>query len=126
MSDEKKILRSVDHTPGDGHADYMFWCPGCQCGHGVWVTPGKNVLPGAVWGFNGNMDKPTFTPSILTLSNEWTPPVTTENMAQWKDKPWPQTKVSRACHLFVKDGNIQYLGDCMHALAGKTIPMEAF
>ena len=30
------------------------------------------------------------------------------------------------CHSYVKEGKIIYLGDCTHALAGQTIPMEAF
>ena len=30
-----------------------------------------------------------------------------------------QTK--QVCHSFIKDGNIQYLNDCTHKLAGQTI-----
>jgi hypothetical protein len=30
------------------------------------------------------------------------------------------------CHLFMTDGQLQFLADSEHALAGKTVPMEAF
>lgn len=126
MSEEaKRILRKVNHQPGDGHADYLFWCPGCKCCHGVW-TSNPNGLTGATWNFNNNLDKPTFQPSILTRHEQWEPPVTPENLDQWKQKPWPQHKVSHVCHLFVTNGMIQFLGDCTHEYKGRTIPMEGF
>jgi hypothetical protein len=28
------------------------------------------------------------------------------------------------CHTFVTDGQIQYLGDCTHALAGQTVDLQ--
>lgn len=31
---------------------------------------------------------------------------------------------SFVCHSFVFDGEIRFLGDCTHALAGKTVPLE--
>lgn len=27
---------------------------------------------------------------------------------------------------FIRDGQIQFLGDCTHALAGKTVPLPEF
>lgn len=27
------------------------------------------------------------------------------------------------CHSFIRDGNIQFLGDCTHGLKGQTVPM---
>jgi hypothetical protein len=56
------------------------------------------------WSLTGTEDKPTVNPSLLVD----------------KDDP------NRRCHLFIRDGQIQYLSDCHHELAGKTIPMEAF
>jgi Family of unknown function (DUF6527) len=35
---------------------YMFHCPGCGRGHGYHVPH---------WDFNGDLEKPTFTPSLL-------------------------------------------------------------
>lgn len=28
------------------------------------------------------------------------------------------------CHLFIRAGQIEFLGDCTHEFAGKTVPME--
>ena len=33
-----------------------FWCPGCECAHGVNHT----------WTYNGAEEKPTFSPSLLS------------------------------------------------------------
>jgi hypothetical protein len=77
---------------------YAFHCPGCGCGHAVTVNGKKNGC-NASWGWNGSMDKPTFTPSINCNA----------------DAP------KYHCHSFVKDGMIQFLGDCFHALASQTI-----
>ena len=119
---DDKILRRVEHS-GSG-PDFMFWCPGCKCGHAVWTT--KRNDRGATWSFNGNMDRPTFEPSLLVTHETWEPPVTPENLEQWKVKPWEQTKVKKICHSFVRDGRIQFLPDCTHALRGQTVPMEPF
>ncbi len=96
-----------------------FYCPGCRHMHAVWI---KGDM---VWTWNGDYVKPTFSPSILISGHEWTPPVTPENLEQWKLKPWPQTQVKKCCHTFVKDGMIQFLGDCTHALVGQTVPLPA-
>jgi hypothetical protein len=71
---------------------YMFHCPGCGRGHGYHVPH---------WDFNGDLEKPTFTPSLLCD----------------KDNP------KKICHLFVTDGKIIYQQDCHHQLAGKTVDM---
>jgi len=79
--------------------DYTFFCPGCNCDHGVWTSK-KNKL-GAIWSFNGNMDKPTFSPSLLISS----------------------PGRNYCCHSFVTDGKIQFLSDCTHKLAGQTVEL---
>lgn len=40
----------------DGSKYFMFWCPGCDCAHGVEVPR---------WQWNGSMTAPTFNPSLL-------------------------------------------------------------
>lgn len=78
---------------------YYFDCPGCQSGHHVAVKPHK-AANGASWDFNGNLDSPTFQPSILAT--------------------WDRTnKSSIVCHSFVVDGKIRFLSDCTHSLAGQ-------
>jgi hypothetical protein len=83
---------------------YAFHCPGCKCSHGVPVEGPR------AWGWNGSVDAPTFTPSILV---QW---VKTDN-----DKPLPMV-----CHSFVKDGKIQFLGDCTHELVGQTVEIPEY
>lgn len=83
---------------GDGRL--MFFCPGCQCSHGVFAD-GDNR---PVWSWNGSMSIPTFAPSIRV---------------RWEEgNGKPQPKV---CHSFVTGGMIKFLPDSTHALAGLTV-----
>ncbi|MBY0457660.1 MAG: hypothetical protein K2V38_10005 [Gemmataceae bacterium] len=85
---------------GPGDKTYLFFCPGCECRHTYTVrAPGSAERP--AWTFNGDMDRPTFTPSLL-----------------YPDK-------TPRCHLFLTDGRLQFLDDCGHALAGKTVDLPA-
>lgn len=108
----------------NGEGDRLiFWCPGCNGTHVVKTGAGG-------WGYNGNADRPTFTPSILIRTGHhaeghkpgaacWC----TYN-AQHPDKPPVFT--CGVCHSFVTDGQIQFLGDCTHPLAGQTVPLPPF
>lgn len=87
----------------DGKILYHFWCPGCKEHHGVWVKSNPNPVTGATWDFNGNMEKPTFSPSILLT--------------------WGPGMPDKRCHLFIRDGQLQYCGDSSHEFAGKTVDM---
>lgn len=91
MSLLSPILRS-----GQGNS-LMFWCPGCDGPHRIQHGEGT----GPRWGWNGSVDKPTFTPSILVQ--------------------WNEPAGDRVCHSFVTDGRIQFLNDCTHELAGQTV-----
>lgn len=100
-----------------------FWCPGCSEVHQVAVGEGE----GPRWGFSGDYDKPTFTPSVLIRSGHHVPGQ--EGRLCWctyetrtGDKAPFQCSV---CHSFVADGQIQFLGDCTHALAGQTVALSA-
>lgn len=97
----------------------IFWCPGCDSAHGITVGEGA----GPRWSWDGNVDAPTFAPSILVRSETWTPPVTAENHEDYKRAPWTQTKVATVCHSFVAAGRIQFLDDCTHGLAGQTVDL---
>ena len=93
----------------------LFRCPGCGMPHQVRVDPAF----GPAWGFNGNGDAPTFTPSVLVRG---TATITDDHhaiiMAGRRVEPTPFV-----CHSFVTDGRIQFLGDCTHALAGQTVDL---
>lgn len=52
------------------------------------------------WGWNGDWHTPTVSPSILFNTDDL------------------------RCHLFVTGGQLVFLADCTHKLAGQTIPME--
>jgi uncharacterized protein DUF6527 len=95
-----------------------FWCPGCDEVHGI-----VHGDPATCWTWNGDLERPTFSPSILMKACYWEPPVTPENLADWKREPWEQYPVDRICHSFVTDGRIQFLGDCTHELAGQTVDL---
>lgn len=74
---------------------YMFWCPGCKAVHAIYT----NLADRHNWQFDGNLEEPTFSPSLLRHAN----------------------KVSPRCHTFVRKGQIEFLGDCEHDLKGQTV-----
>lgn len=134
MGQISRLLR--DHGTG-----VSFWCQACREMHAITVhqqhtVPGwtddegeyhpSRVVPitaGAKgWGWNGSVEKPTFTPSVLVTglqterdeSGRWTG----EYVRNAAGEP-----LKRVCHSFVTDGRIQYLGDCTHEMAGQTVDM---
>jgi hypothetical protein len=113
MDQISRFLRSVE---GDRLG---YWCQGCEQMHHVRIGSGEGVR----WGYNGNPDKPTFTPSVLYQQDMWVPPVTLENIEQWRAAPWEQHQEHWVCHTFITDGMVQFLGDCTHGLAGQTLPL---
>lgn len=84
----------------------VFFCPGCKHMHAV-----NTRVVGPKWQYNGDADRPTFKPSIL-VTLRWS-----QNDAAMTDD---------VCHSFVTDGQIQFLGDCTHALAGQTVELPAW
>lgn len=121
MSQLSPILRDAADAVGGKYL--TFWCPGCEMAHSPHQV--KVVGPGS-WGWNGDVDKPTFTPSVLVTYSMGHPPVTPANFEQYKAAPWEQTKVKHTCHSFVTDGRIQFLTDCTHALAGQTVDLPVW
>ena len=108
MEEEKIKIRTVQ-----GDNLHVFFCPGCGCGH---------MIDSKRWTWNGDRQSPTISPSILVTG---TKPVTDEEaariMAGEKFEP-----VKTRCHSFVRNGNIEFLSDCTHNLAGKTVPLDYF
>jgi hypothetical protein len=100
-----------------------YWCPGCDLAHVLTVEPGGT---GPCWDFNGDPDAPSFSPSVICRYEHFVPPVTSENLKDWKRKPWVQTKRVDICHAFVTEGHVQFLDDSTHKLAGKTVPLPDF
>ena len=92
-----KTISRVLGQASDG--SLLFFCNGCDLPHSMNVGTG----PGPRWGYNGNAEAPTFTPSVLSSYAMHGKPV--------------------VCHSFVTDDRIQYLGDCTHSLAGQTVDL---
>lgn len=69
----------------------IFSCPGCKHEHVINTS----------WQFNGDVNKPTFSPSVKVSS----------------------PRSGTLCHSFVTDGKIQFLSDCVHELAGQTVEL---
>jgi len=53
------------------------------------------------WGFNGDYERPTLTPSILVFATAGSP----------------------RCHCFVRDGRVEFCPDSDHEFAGKTVDL---
>lgn len=114
MSQLSKKFRSIE----GGKLGY--WCQGCDMLHMVRVGDGV----GPQWGWNGDLEKPTFTPSVLVKWEQGEPPATTpEIRAKIRAGEIVQTRVQKVCHTFITEGMVQFLGDCTHQYAGQTLPL---
>jgi hypothetical protein len=81
---------------------FLFWCPGCKKPHPYRVLRHPNEpVNTPVWDFNGDVERPTFSPSLLVNASG---------------------KYGKRCHLFLTDGQLQFCSDSEHALAGQTVP----
>ncbi len=92
-----------------------YWCQGCERLHTVTVGEGE----GPRWGYNGNADAPTFTPSVLVRTGHHVGSRSAEDC----DLCRRERDVCNICHTFITDGHVQFLGDCTHPLAGQTLPL---
>lgn len=81
---------------------YAFYCPGCEGPH-VYYVAGN-----LVWSFDGNLESPTFSPSLL-------------NTAPNHGDPKQQR-----CHLHLTAGKLQFCTDCSHDFAGKTVELPDY
>lgn len=104
------------HDGGNGRL--MYWCPGCESAHCVWIEHPNNLR--ARWDWNGDAERPTFSPSILVRG---VVPLTDEQIAAYRRGDGLPEPRPLACHSFVTDGRIQFLSDCTHALAGQTVDL---
>lgn len=73
---------------------FIHWCPACDEFHPLFVN--KPSPTGCMWVWNGDKDKPSFTPSI---------------------------RVSDYCHYLITDGMLVFLSDSRHLLQNQTVSM---
>jgi hypothetical protein len=104
-------------TANDGARYASFFCPGCDEYHGPIVEKGTRPVP--VWEWNGSLNTPTFSPSIRV---QGTVPLTEDEYQRVRRGEHVEPK-PRLCHSFVRDGRIEFLSDCTHALAGQTVDL---
>jgi hypothetical protein len=88
---------------------YAVRCPACtEIDMGfAHVFNLKRLDNTPAWSFNGDFEKPTFIPSMLST-------------AKYGDPADGQTCV---CHSHVRDGFIQYLADCTHSMKNQTVEL---
>ncbi len=88
-------IRKVRRIPkSETKVQYHFICPGCNCEHAFDDR----------WKFNQDFERPTISPSFLQKGS-------------WNGKH------KQVCHSFIKNGMIQFLGDCTHRLKGHTVAL---
>ena len=114
-TEEQRAARLAATPPSDLGESYWFWCSPCGTHHSFRTKLAKGERA-PLWTFNGDMEKPTFTPSLLyrftrDRDNRPNPDGTYPNPVDFR------------CHLFLTNGQIQYLGDCSHSLRGQTVPL---
>lgn len=88
---------------------YEIYCPGCKYRHVVYTL--KGYYP-ACWSFNGDLERPTFTPSLLLTTGSFAQP-------SFEDGDIPPTR----CHSFITDGRIKFLDDCTHELRNQIVDL---
>ncbi|MNE77447.1 hypothetical protein D3C80_1737640 [compost metagenome] len=95
MEDVNEMAKIKDVIYNKESYGWRINCPACKQIHVVNKT----------WSFNGEYEKPTLSPSLL---------VTALFMGDIENY---------VCHSFVTDGNIQFLSDCTHDMAGITVEL---
>lgn len=98
-----KLVKSMEY--GLNYDSLGFVCPGCISSNsrssGLHILPINTNLREPAWTWDGDLIRPTLSPSILTRgSNRGTPTI---------------------CHSFLKAGFFEFLSDCTHSLAGQTV-----
>jgi len=89
-----------------------FWCPGCDDTH---------IVDDTVWQVSGkDIQDLTIEPSVLVYARQ---------KFINKDLPWDElmkpenVMTTPRCHSFVRNGQIQFLGDSTHRLANQTVAL---
>lgn len=99
----KSMIRKVNDQ-GVRYEALAFICPGCasvsERSTGLHLLPVNTTNKKPAWEWDGNLEAPTLSPSILTGKGS-----------------------SSICHSFLKNGVFNFLTDSTHALSGKEIPI---
>jgi hypothetical protein len=118
------VLRTVTEHATDGPVWHMLhiWCPGCDNNHAVNLEGPDGYRPSVCWEWDGNLEKPTISPSILCYGTVYLHEDGTQ-CPNWHEDYETETHTQGPCHSFVKAGQWQFLSDCAHMLADQTVDM---
>ena len=113
----RKVKRVVKHSDPSQELGFRLNCPGCKRSHVIYTRPWDSgsyvdgvwaAKAGHVWEFlNNDLERPTFHPSLLIYEG------------RWDDGEIAHPR----CHSWIRNGRIEFLGDCGHALAGQTVDL---
>lgn len=92
----------IQNEKGALTGEYLIDCVACKCSHCL-ATKIANEN-GSKWAFNGDVNSPTFHPSLKVTVR-------------------PHTLEKLICHSFIKNGKMEYLSDSTHDLAGHTVEL---
>ena len=91
-------MSQVSEVMRRGQTAFFHWCPACEEMH---------PLPHS-WDFDGNVEKPTFSPSFAQTFVHWTEGVDEEtNLGRGE-------KQHRLCHYIITGGIINFCSDSWH------------
>lgn len=94
----KFAVRNLRGADGSIREYVFYWCAGCGHSHSV---------PAERWNWNKSEDSPTLSPSVRHYTVN------------------PETKAETTiCHYHLRDGVIEYCGDCQHSLNGQKSPLQ--
>lgn len=100
-----KLIEGTYHPCSVDEATHVRLCMPCPISDRIIPVITKGDRKGTpCWTWNGDIEKPTLKPSILT------------RLEYYNQK-------AIVCHSFVNDGKVQFLGDCTHDNAGQTLDL---
>lgn len=88
---------------------YSHYCPGCDEMHYIAVE--RPLANGAQWTFNGDVNSPSFTPSVHIRTGRAV-------LEGFVPEPGDPPEV---CHYILTDGVLNYCGDTTHGHAGQSV-----
>lgn len=95
------VLRSIDGR-------LFHWCPACERLHPLPSDTGK-------WAFDGNMERPTFSPSFKHYLNG--------DKGAFRQIVSDKNGRQVICHYILTAGVLNFCSDCTHAMAGQAVPL---
>jgi hypothetical protein len=151
MTNPVALERTMTVNGKPGYRSIWTFCPGCQLAHPFRIElfggcpPRKDGSTEPTWEWDGNLEAPTFSPSMLAYGSvhlcagehppvRCTDPACTEPSHIIENHDTPEEYLAHRqphtrdpawgnCHSFLKAGRWEFLGDSAHALAGQTVPM---